>query len=61
MMSGWCSGQPVAKAVTKSAEVDRVVFIGSRYPFVFSGGARRGERPVLMMSVWSRLAHEALD
>jgi hypothetical protein len=36
MMSGWCSGQPVAKAVTKSAEVDRLV-IGSRYPFVFAG------------------------
>jgi hypothetical protein len=28
--------QPVAKAVTKSAEVDRLV-IGLRYPFVFSG------------------------
>jgi hypothetical protein len=25
MMSGWFSGQPVAKAVTKSAEVDRWV------------------------------------
>jgi hypothetical protein len=25
MISGWFSGQPVAKAVTKSADVERVV------------------------------------
>jgi len=25
MISGWFSGQPVAKAVTKSADVDRLV------------------------------------
>jgi hypothetical protein len=25
MISGWFSGQPVAKAVTKSADVDRCV------------------------------------
>jgi uncharacterized protein YccT (UPF0319 family) len=29
MMSGCCSGQPVAKAVTKSAEVDRLVIAGN--------------------------------
>jgi hypothetical protein len=35
MISGWFSGQPVEKAVTKSADVDRVV-IGtcSWKPFV---------------------------
>jgi hypothetical protein len=27
MMSGWFSGQPVAKAVTKSADVDRFVIV----------------------------------
>jgi hypothetical protein len=31
MISGWFSGQPVAKAVTKSAAVDR--FVIGRHPF----------------------------
>jgi hypothetical protein len=31
MISGWFSGQPVAKAVTKSADVDRFVIV--KFPY----------------------------
>jgi hypothetical protein len=42
MISGWFSGQPVAKAVTKSADVDR--FVIGKGPKAFSGEVGTGSR-----------------